>query len=50
MTSGPITSWQIDRETLETERDIIIICAPKSLQNMSAAMVLKDPCSLKGKV
>ena len=40
MASGPITSWQIDRETMET--DYIFLDAPKSLQMVTAAMKLKD--------
>ena len=47
--SGPITSWQIDRETMETVRDFFW-GAPKSLQMMTAAMKLKDSCSLKEKL
>ena len=46
MTSGPITSWQIDGETVETVADFIF-GAPKSLQMMTAAMKLKDICSLE---
>ena len=46
MTSGPITSWQIDGETMETVRDIIF-GAPKPLQMVTAAMKLKDTCSLE---
>ena len=54
MASGPITSWEIDEETVETVADfiiiiIIIIFAPKSLQMMTAAMKLKDAYSLEGK-
>ena len=49
MASGPITSWQIDRETMETTRDFIF-WAPKSLQMMTAAMKLKDACSLEEKL
>ena len=48
MASGPITSWQIDGETVETVRDFIF-WAPKSLQVVTAAMKLKDTCSLKEK-
>ena len=51
--SGPITSWEIDRETVETVSDfiiIIIILAPKSLQMVIAAMKLKDSYSLEGKL
>ena len=44
MASGPITSWQIDRETMETVRDIFS-WAPKSLQMVTAAMKLKDSCT-----
>ena len=44
--SGPITSWQIDGETMETVREIIL-GAPKSLQMVIAAMKLKDACSLE---
>ena len=42
MVSGPITSWQIDGETMETVRDFIFFWAPKSLQMVIAAMKLKD--------
>ena len=48
MASGPITSWQIDGETVETESDFIF-WAPKSLQVVTAAMKLKDAYSLEGK-
>ena len=48
-TSGPITSWQIDGETVETVTDFIL-GAPKSLQMMTAAMKLKDACSLEEKL
>ena len=47
MASGPITSWQIDGETMEAVTDYSS-WAPKSLQTVTAAMKLKDPCSLKG--
>ena len=43
--SGPITSWQIDGETMETDR--LFSWAPKSLQMLTAAMKLKDTCSLE---
>ena len=43
--SGPITSWEIDGETMGTVRDFIL-GAPKSLQMVTAAMKLKDACSL----
>ena len=46
MASSPITSWQIDGETMETVIDFIF-GAPKSLQMVSAAMKLKDACSWK---
>ena len=49
MASGPITSWQIDGEALETEADFIL-GAPKSLQMVISAMKLKDSYSLKGKL
>ena len=49
MTSGPITSWQIDGETVETVSDFIF-GAPKSLQMVTAAMKLKDAYSLEGKL
>ena len=50
MASSPITSWQIDGETMETVRDFIFIWAPKSLQMVTAAMTLKDACSLEEKL
>ena len=50
MASGPITSWQIDGETVETVRDFIFFLAPKSLQMVIAAMKLKDTCSLEEKL
>ena len=46
MASGPITSWQIDGETVD---DIFFFLAPKSLQMVNAAMKLKDTYSLGGK-
>ena len=49
MTSGPITSWKIDGETMETVR-FYFWGAPKSLQMVTAAMKLKDACSLEGKL
>ena len=49
MASGPITSWQIDGETMETETDLNF-GAPKSLQMVTAAMKLKDICSLQEKL
>ena len=49
MASGPITSWEIDGETVETVSDFIF-WAPKSLQMMTAAMKLKDTYSLEGKL
>ena len=50
MASGPITSWEIDGETVETVADFILGGAPKSLQMMIAAMKLKDAYSLEGKL
>ena len=53
MASGPITSWQIDGETVETVADFIylfIYLAPKLLQMVIAAMKLKDAYSLEGKL
>ena len=49
MASGPITSWEIDGETVETVSDFIL-GAPKSLQMVTAAMKLKDACSLEEKL
>ena len=49
MASGPITSWQIDGETVETVA-YFILGAPKSLQMVTAAMKLKDACSLEEKL
>ena len=49
MASGPITSWQTDRETIETVTDFIL-GAPKSLQMVTAAIKLKDACSLEEKL
>ena len=49
MASGPITSWQIDGETVETVSDFIL-GAPKSPQMVTAAMKLKDAYSLEGKL
>ena len=45
MATSPISLWQIDGETMETVRDFIL--APKSLQKVTAAMKLKDACSLE---
>ena len=51
MASGPITSWQIDGETVETVSDFILTNKnPKSLQMVIAAMKLKDAYSLEGKL
>ena len=49
MTSGPITSWQIDGETVETVSDFIL-GAPKSLQMLTASMKIKDTYSLGEKL
>ena len=50
MASGPIPSWEIDGETVETVRDFIFWGAPKSLQMVTAAMKFKDACSLEEKL
>ena len=50
MASGPITSWEIDGETVETVSDFIFWGGPKSLQMVTTAMKLKDTCSLKEKL
>ena len=55
MAFGPITSWQTDGETMETVREFIylfiyLFLAPKSLQMVTAAMKLKDACSLEEKL
>ena len=47
MASGPITSWEIDGETVETVSDFILGGAPKSLQMVTVAITLKDACSLE---
>ena len=49
MASGPITSWQIDGETMETVTDFVL-GTPKSLQMVTEAMKLKDTCSLEEKL
>ena len=49
MASSPIISWQIDGETMEIVRDVIL-GAPKSLQMVTAAMKLKDTCPLEEKL
>ena len=50
LASGPITSWEIDGKTVETVSDFILGGAPKSLQIVTAAMKLKDACSLGKKL
>ena len=50
MVSVPITSWQTDGETVETVADFILGGAPKSLQMVTAAMKLKDACSVEEKL
>ena len=50
MASDPITSWEIDGETVETVSDFIFFMAPKSLQIVTAAMKLKDAYSLEGRL
>ena len=49
MVSGPMTSWQIDGETMETVTDFLFL-GSKSLQMVAAAMKLKDACSLEEKL
>ena len=49
MTYGPITSWQIDGETMETMTDFIFLVS-KSMQMVTAAMKLKDACFLEEKL
>ena len=49
MASGPITSWEIDGETMETVTDLFW-GAPKSLQMLTEAMNIKDACSLEEKL
>ena len=49
MASGPLTSWQIDGETMERVTDFIL-GAPKSLQMVTAAMKVEVACSLEGKL
>ena len=50
ITSGSITLWQIEGEKVETVTDFLFSWAPKSLQTVTAAMKLKDTCSLEGKL
>ena len=50
MASGPITSWEIDGETVETVSDFLYFWAPKSRQMVTAAMKLKDAYSLEEKL
>ena len=50
MATGPITSWEIDGETVETVSDFIFFLAPKSQQMVKAATKLKDTYSLEGKL
>ena len=50
MASSPITSWQTDGETMESVTDFIYSWAPKSLQMVTAAIKLKDTCSLEEKL
>ena len=50
MVSGPVTSWHIDGETVETVADFIFWGVPKSLQMVIAVMKLKDAYSLEGKL
>ena len=50
MASGPLTSWQIDGETVEIVTNFIFSWAPKSLCMVTATMILKDTCSLEEKL
>ena len=50
MASSPISSWQIDGETMETVTDFIFFGAPKSLQMVTVAMKLRNTCSLEEKL
>ena len=50
MAAGPISSWQIDRETMETVTDFLFSWAPKSLWTVTAVMKLKEACSMEGKL
>ena len=50
MAFGPITSWEIGGETVETVSDFVFFWVPKSLQMVTAAMKLKDSYSLEGKL
>ena len=50
LASGPITSWQIDGEIMETVAEFIFCGAPKSLQMVITPMKLKDACSLGEKL
>ena len=50
MASGPITSWQIDGETVETVSDFVFLGAPKSVQLVTSVMKLKDAYSLEEKL
>ena len=50
LASGPITSWQIDGETVVKQCQTLFFWAPKSLQIVIAVMKLKDACSLEGKL
>ena len=50
MASGPITSWQIDGETMEIKWQALFSWAPKSLQMVTVVMKLKDTCSLEEKL
>ena len=50
MASGPITSWQIEGERVETAADSIFLGAPESLQMVTVAIKLKDACFLEEKL
>ena len=50
MAAGPITSWQVEEETMEAVRDFLFSWAPKSLLMVTAAIKLKHSCSLEEKL
>ena len=50
MASGPITSWHVDGETMKAVKDFYLFGLQKSLQSVTAAMKLKDACSLEEKL
>ena len=50
MASSPITSWEVDGETVEKQWETLVLGAPKSLKMVTVAMKLKDTCSLEEKL